>query len=91
MRYSSLTHPPLLARHQRSWHDRDGADLRRGAASAPAAFGNKYAIYRGDFLLGHVTTATLSRLGESEGVELIASVITASALIFVMSAEPLAA
>lgn len=53
----------------------DGADLRRGAASAPAAFGNKYAILGGDFLLGRASAA-LSRLGESEVVELIASVIT---------------
>jgi len=52
----------------------DGADLRRGAASAPAAFGNKYAILGGDFLLGRASAA-LSRLGESEVVELIASVI----------------
>ena len=53
----------------------DGADLRRGAASAPAAFGNKYAILGGDFLLGRASVS-LSRLGESEVVELIASVIT---------------
>ena len=52
----------------------DGADLRRGAASAPAAFGNKYAILGGDFLLGRASAA-LARLGESEVVELIASVI----------------
>jgi len=53
----------------------DRADLRRGAPSAPAAFGNKYAILGGDFLLGRASAA-LSRLGESEVVELIASVIT---------------
>ena len=52
----------------------DGADLRRGAASAPAAFGNKYTILGGDFLLGRASAA-LSRLGESEVVELISSVI----------------
>jgi hexaprenyl-diphosphate synthase len=52
----------------------DRADLRRGAVSAPAAFGNKYAILGGDFLLGRASAA-LSRLGESEVVELIASVI----------------
>jgi hexaprenyl-diphosphate synthase len=52
----------------------DGADLRRGVASAPAAFGNKYAILGGDFLLGRASAA-LSRLGESEVVELISSVI----------------
>ena len=53
----------------------DGTDLHHGAASAPAAFGNKYAILGGDFLLGRASAA-LSRLGESEVVELIASVIT---------------
>ncbi|KAI0271490.1 terpenoid synthase [Gloeopeniophorella convolvens] len=53
----------------------DHADLRRGAASAPTAFGNKYTILGGDFLLGRASAA-LSRLGESEVVELIASVIT---------------
>ncbi|KAI0307612.1 isoprenoid synthase domain-containing protein [Multifurca ochricompacta] len=53
----------------------DHADLRRGAASAPAAFGNKYTILGGDFLLGRASAA-LSRLGESEVVELIAGVIT---------------
>jgi hexaprenyl-diphosphate synthase len=52
----------------------DRADLRRGAPSAPAAFGNKYTILGGDFLLGRASAA-LSRLGESEVVELIASVI----------------
>lgn len=52
----------------------DRADLRRGVASAPAAFGNKYTILGGDFLLGRASAA-LSRLGESEVVELIASVI----------------
>jgi hexaprenyl-diphosphate synthase len=52
----------------------DRADLRRGAPSAPAAFGNKHTILGGDFLLGRASAA-LSRLGESEVVELIASVI----------------
>ncbi len=55
----------------------DGADLRRGAASAPAAFGNKYAILGGDFLLGRASAA-LSRLGESEVVELMTYLKTAS-------------
>ncbi|EJC98786.1 terpenoid synthase [Fomitiporia mediterranea MF3/22] len=52
----------------------DGAALRRGAASAPAAFGNKLAVLAGDFLLGRASAA-LSRLGSSECVELIAGVI----------------
>ena len=52
----------------------DHADLRRGAPSAPATFGNKYAILGGDFLLAR-SSAALSRLGESEVVELISSVI----------------
>lgn len=52
----------------------DRADLRRGAPSAPAAFGNKYAILGGDFLLAR-SSAALSRLGDSEVVELISSVI----------------
>ncbi|KAI8981180.1 terpenoid synthase [Trametes punicea] len=52
----------------------DKSPLRRGAPSAPAAFGNKLSVLAGDFLLGR-TSAALSRLGESEVVELIASVI----------------
>lgn len=52
----------------------DGAALRRGVASAPTAFGNKLAVLAGDFLLGRASAA-LSRLGSSECVELIASVI----------------
>ncbi|KAL5533754.1 hypothetical protein ACEPAG_214 [Sanghuangporus baumii] len=52
----------------------DGAALRRGVASAPAAFGNKLAVLAGDFLLGRASAA-LSRLGSSECVELIAGVI----------------
>lgn len=52
----------------------DKSPLRRGAASAPAAFGNKLSVLGGDFLLGR-TSAALSRLGENEVVELIASVI----------------
>ena len=45
-----------------------------GTASAPAAFGNKLSVLAGDFLLGR-TSAALSRLGDNEVVELIASVI----------------
>lgn len=52
----------------------DKSPLRRGAASAPAAFGNKLAVLGGDFLLGRASAA-LSRLGSNEVVELIASVI----------------
>ncbi|KZT27555.1 terpenoid synthase, partial [Neolentinus lepideus HHB14362 ss-1] len=52
----------------------DKAHLRRGAPSAPAAFGNKLSVLGGDFLLGRASAA-LSRLGENEVVELIASVI----------------
>ena len=52
----------------------DKSPLRRGAASAPEAFGNKLSVLAGDFLLGR-TSAALSRLGDNEVVELIASVI----------------
>lgn len=52
----------------------DKSPLRRGVPSAPAAFGNKLSVLAGDFLLGR-TSAALSRLGENEVVELIASVI----------------
>lgn len=52
----------------------DTSPLRRGAPSAPAAFGNKLSVLAGDFLLGRASAA-LSRLGEPEVVELIASVI----------------
>lgn len=52
----------------------DASPLRRGVASAPAAFGNKLSVLAGDFLLGRASAA-LSRLGSSEVVELIASVI----------------
>jgi hexaprenyl-diphosphate synthase len=52
----------------------DKSDLRRGAPSAPAAFGNKLAILGGDFLLGRASAA-LSRLGDDEVVELISSIV----------------
>jgi hexaprenyl-diphosphate synthase len=52
----------------------DKSPLRRGFASAPAAFGNKLTVLGGDFLLGRASAA-LSRLGDSEVVELIAGVI----------------
>ncbi|KAI0348119.1 terpenoid synthase [Trametopsis cervina] len=53
----------------------DRSPLRRGVPSAPVAFGNKLTVLAGDFLLGRASAA-LSRLGEAEVVELIASVIT---------------
>ena len=52
----------------------DESSLRRGAPSAPAAFGNKLSILSGDFLLGRASAA-LSRLGSAEVIELISSVI----------------
>ena len=52
----------------------DESTLRRGAPSAPMAFGNKYSILGGDFLLGRASAA-LSRLDSMEVVELISSVI----------------
>lgn len=52
----------------------DRSPLRRGVPSAPAAFGNKFSVLAGDFLLGRASAA-LSRLGEMEVVELISSVI----------------
>ena len=52
----------------------DESPLRRGAPSAPAAFGNKLSILGGDFILGRASTG-LSRLGSAEVIELISSVI----------------
>jgi hexaprenyl-diphosphate synthase len=52
----------------------DQSPLRRGAASAPVAFGNKLAVLGGDFLLGRAI-ATLGRIGNIEVMELAASVI----------------
>jgi hexaprenyl-diphosphate synthase len=52
----------------------DVSPLRRGVPSAPERFGNKLTILAGDFLLGRASAA-LSRLGDTEVVELIASVI----------------
>jgi len=52
----------------------DTSPLRRGALSAPNAFGNKLSILSGDFLLGRASVA-LARLGSSEVVELMATVI----------------
>ncbi|KAF8451151.1 isoprenoid synthase domain-containing protein [Boletus edulis BED1] len=52
----------------------DKSDLRRGAPSAPAAFGNKLTVLGGDFLLGRAIAA-LARLGDNEAVELISNSI----------------
>jgi hexaprenyl-diphosphate synthase len=52
----------------------DDSPLRRGVPSSPEHFGNKLTILGGDFLLGRASAA-LSRLGEPEVVELVASVI----------------
>lgn len=52
----------------------DESPLRRGAPSAHVKYGNKLAVLAGDFLLGRAS-ASLSRLGDSEVVELIASVL----------------
>lgn len=53
----------------------DESELRRGAPSAPAAYGNKFAVLGGNFILGRASAA-LSRLGDPEVTELIASVIS---------------
>ncbi|PPQ97207.1 hypothetical protein CVT26_000736 [Gymnopilus dilepis] len=53
----------------------DESALRRGAPSAPASFGNKLSVLGGNFVLGRASAA-LSRLGDSEVTELIASVIS---------------
>jgi len=53
----------------------DKSALRRGAPSAPAAFGNKLSVLAGNFILGRASAA-LSRLGETEVIELTASVIS---------------
>jgi len=52
----------------------DESALRRGSPSAPNAFGNKLSILSGDFLLGRASVA-LARLGSTEVVELLATVI----------------
>ncbi|KAF8898042.1 isoprenoid synthase domain-containing protein [Gymnopilus junonius] len=53
----------------------DASALRRGAPSAPASFGNKLSVLGGNFILGRASAA-LSRLGDSEVTELIASVLS---------------
>ncbi|KAG0703680.1 hypothetical protein DFH29DRAFT_1078810 [Suillus ampliporus] len=74
-----LPHTPLF--HQIIYvasllHDDvlDKSPLRRGAASAPAAFGSKLSVLDRGFLLGRASAA-LSRPGSNETVEPIASVI----------------
>ena len=52
----------------------DDSPLRRGAPSAHVKYGSKVSVLAGDFLLGRASAA-LSRLGESEVVELMATVI----------------
>jgi hexaprenyl diphosphate synthase len=52
----------------------DDSPLRRGAPSAHVKYGNKLSVLGGDFLLGRASTS-LCRLGNSEVVELIATVI----------------
>ncbi|KIK61808.1 hypothetical protein GYMLUDRAFT_578403 [Collybiopsis luxurians FD-317 M1] len=51
----------------------DESPLRRGSASAPQAFGNKFAVLGGNFVLGRASAA-LARLGDPEAIQLIASV-----------------
>jgi hexaprenyl-diphosphate synthase len=53
----------------------DESALRRGAPSAPASYGNKLSVLGGNFVLGRASAA-LSRLGDPEVTELIASVIS---------------
>ncbi|KAG6807705.1 hypothetical protein H0H92_006655, partial [Tricholoma furcatifolium] len=53
----------------------DESALRRGQPSAPAAFGNKLSILGGNFVLGRASAA-LSRLGDAEVTDLIASVLS---------------
>jgi hexaprenyl-diphosphate synthase len=53
----------------------DSSSLRRGSPSAPTAFGNKLSVLGGNFVLGRASAA-LSRLGDAEVTDLIASVIS---------------
>lgn len=52
----------------------DASPLRRNAPSAPAAFGSKYSVLAGNFLLGRASLA-ISRLGSPETVESCSSAI----------------
>ncbi len=53
----------------------DGASLRRGSPSAPAAFGNKLSVAAGTFIVGRASAA-MSRLGDLEATDLIACVLS---------------
>ena len=53
----------------------DASVFCRAAPSAPAAFGTKISVLRGNFILGRASVA-LSRLGDSEVTELITSVLS---------------
>ncbi|KAG5335177.1 hypothetical protein E4T56_gene6072 [Termitomyces sp. T112] len=53
----------------------DKSALRRGQPSAPAVFGNKFSILGGNFVLGRASAA-LSRLGDPEVTDLIASILS---------------
>ncbi|KAF9045793.1 terpenoid synthase [Hymenopellis radicata] len=53
----------------------DQSPLRRGAASAPEAYGTKLSVLGGNFILGRASAA-LARLGDPEVVELIASIMS---------------
>ncbi|KAF9268115.1 terpenoid synthase [Marasmius fiardii PR-910] len=52
----------------------DESTLRRGSPSAPVSFGNKLSILGGNFILGRASAA-LARLGDTETIELIASIV----------------
>jgi hexaprenyl-diphosphate synthase len=88
-RQSQLITPPTLLPTQRRLaeisemihvasllHDDviDSSPTRRGSPSSPALFGNKLSILAGDFLLGRAS-ASLARLGSTETVELLSTVI----------------
>ncbi|KAF8625333.1 hypothetical protein AX17_006875 [Amanita inopinata Kibby_2008] len=53
----------------------DGSSLRRGVHSAPSAFSNKLSVLGGNFVLGRASAA-LSRLGDMEVTDLIASILS---------------
>ncbi|KAF8623772.1 hypothetical protein AX15_006213 [Amanita polypyramis BW_CC] len=53
----------------------DGSPLRRGSPSAPSALGKKLSVLGGNFILGRAS-ASLSRLGDLEVTDLIASILS---------------
>jgi hexaprenyl-diphosphate synthase len=71
MRLTQIVHTASLL------HDDaiDSSSLKRGSPSTPTAFGNKLFVLGGNFVLGCASTA-LSRLGDAEVTNLIASVIS---------------